>query len=165
MSIRPTILQQVGLDTPLVSQLFNVVEELVVGVALDASSLGIRLYVKTTGITGAKCVVSDPKNVKTGLEHARNIRGRAGRERTALSWVTSWVKTCGFVRLKKFRRLILLGFRLLATRVGLRIPLSPPRSLGCRETRLDSSENRGKSSQFRNLCFQTGPEKVFHSTP
>jgi len=43
---------------------------------------------------------------------------------------------------------------------GVRIPLPPPRSLQCREIRLDYSGNCRKWAQFRNSCSQTGPEKV-----
>jgi hypothetical protein len=42
---------------------------------------------------------------------------------------------------------------------------SRPHSLERREIRLDCSGNCRKSTQFRNYCSQTGPEKVFHSTP
>jgi hypothetical protein len=48
---------------------------------------------------------------------------------------------------------------------GVRIPPSPPRSLGCRETRQHSTENRRKLPQFCKCHVQTGPEKVSLSTP
>jgi hypothetical protein len=47
---------------------------------------------------------------------------------------------------------------------GVRIPLPPPRSLGCRETRLHSSGNRSKTPQFRGSCPQTGPGGVSSCT-
>src|ERR1700687_2654802 len=47
----------------------------------------------------------------------------------------------------------------------VRIPLSPPYSLDCREIRLPCSENRAKSLQFLNFCSETGPEKVSRFTP
>jgi hypothetical protein len=42
----------------------------------------------------------------------------------------------------------------------VRIPLSPPYSLECREIQSHCPENRGKSPQFCNSDPQTGPEKV-----
>ena len=48
---------------------------------------------------------------------------------------------------------------------GVRIPLPPPRSLGCRETRLRRSENRRKYPQFFRCCAQTGLEKGSCLTP
>jgi hypothetical protein len=42
----------------------------------------------------------------------------------------------------------------------VRIPLAPPFSLDCRESRLHSSEDRWKSPLFRNFRAQTGPEKM-----
>ena len=47
----------------------------------------------------------------------------------------------------------------------VRIPPSPPRSLGCRETGLRCPENRRKSPQFFNSYPQTGLEKVPRCTP
>jgi len=44
----------------------------------------------------------------------------------------------------------------------VRIVTAPPRSPGCREAGLHSSENRWKAPQFPNFCFQTGPEKMSH---
>jgi hypothetical protein len=48
-----------------------------------------------------------------------------------------------------------------ATRVvpRVRIPLSPPYSLDCREIPRYCSENREKSPRFRDSHIQTGPEK------
>jgi hypothetical protein len=48
---------------------------------------------------------------------------------------------------------------------GVRIHLSPPHSLTCRETWLHCSENCGKSPQFCKFCSQAGPEKVSRCTP
>ena len=48
---------------------------------------------------------------------------------------------------------------------GVRIPLPPPCSLGCRETRLHSSENRRKSAQFCDPLPKTGQEKVSPCAP
>src|ERR1700704_2147532 len=47
----------------------------------------------------------------------------------------------------------------------VRIPLSPPHSLDCREIRLRCSENPAKSPQFLNFCSQIGLEKVSRFTP
>jgi hypothetical protein len=49
-------------------------------------------------------------------------------------------------------------------KVSARLP-PPPRSLGCRETRLHSSENRWKSPQFRNFGHRTGPERMSRCPP
>src|SRR4029450_38682 len=51
------------------------------------------------------------------------------------------------------------------TLTWVRIPLSPPHSLSCRETWRYCSENRGKSPQFCKFCSQAGPEKVSSCTP
>jgi hypothetical protein len=42
----------------------------------------------------------------------------------------------------------------------VRIPPSPPYSLGCRETWLYSSENRSKTPQFCDARLETGLERV-----
>jgi hypothetical protein len=42
----------------------------------------------------------------------------------------------------------------------VRIPLAPPHSLGCRETRLHSRQNCEKSPQFCDSLPETGSEKV-----
>ena len=49
-------------------------------------------------------------------------------------------------------------------KVSARLP-PPPRSLGCRETGLHSTENPRKSPQFRDFSAQTGPEKMSRRTP
>jgi hypothetical protein len=48
---------------------------------------------------------------------------------------------------------------------GVRIPPSPPDSLGCREIHLRCPENRGKLPRYFNSWPQIGPEKVSRCTP
>jgi hypothetical protein len=54
-------------------------------------------------------------------------------------------------------------YRVRETVPRVRILLSPPHSLKCREIRFRSSRNRCKMPQFRNDCVRSGPEIMARS--